>query len=207
MGCRLFLVRHGETVWNAQMRFQGHTDVPLSPRGIEQARALAARLQREKFAAFYASDLKRAVETARILAAPHGLAVETLVELRELHFGAWEGLTGEEIRNRYAREVEQWWGDPVSTRVPGGETLLEMLERTSAAVCRIVERFPGQQVVVVSHGGPIRALVARVLGMNLRDYWRLVLYNASLSILEFSSWEKGVLTLFNDCSHLERGAC
>ncbi|RKO66471.1 alpha-ribazole phosphatase [Desulfofundulus salinus] len=206
MSCRIYLVRHGETIWNAEFRFQGHSDIALSPRGLEQARALARRLRGENFSAFYSSDLQRALNTARILAEPHGLPVMALRALREINFGAWEGLTVEEIKARYARELQQWWHDPLYTRIPGGETLAEVVERVTRAVREIVERHPTGQVVVVCHGGCIRTLVGTVLGMDLNQYWRLGVNNACLSILEFSSWEKGILTLFNDCSHLEKGA-
>ncbi|SHI45660.1 Histidine phosphatase superfamily (branch 1) [Desulfofundulus thermosubterraneus DSM 16057] len=121
MSCRIYLVRHGETIWNAELRFQGHSDTALSPRGLEQARALARRLRGENFSAFYASDLQRALNTARILAEPHGLPVVPLKALREINFGAWEGLTVAEIKNRYPRELQQWWHDPLHTRVPGGK--------------------------------------------------------------------------------------
>ncbi|MGB9804330.1 alpha-ribazole phosphatase [Desulfofundulus sp.] len=205
MSCRIYLVRHGETIWNAQFRFQGHSDIALSPRGLEQARALAARLSGESFTAFYSSDLQRALDTARILAEPHGLPVVTLKALREINFGVWEGLTVAEIQNSYARELQEWWQNPLHTRIPGGETLAEVADRVTGGVREIVERHSDGQVVVVCHGGCIRTLVGSVLGMDLNQYWRLGVNNACLSILEFYSWEKGILTLFNDCSHLEKG--
>ncbi len=206
MSCRIYLVRHGETVWNARLKFQGHSDIALSQRGLEQARALARRLSGENFSAFYTSDLQRAMTTARILAEPHGLPVVPLADLREINFGAWEGLTVAEIKARYARELQQWWDGPLHTRIPGGETLGEVAERVTRAVREIVEKHPAEQVVVVCHGGCIRTLVGTVLGMDLNQYWRLGVDNACLSILEFPSWEKGILTLFNDCSHLVKEA-
>jgi len=199
---RIFLVRHGETEWNAGLRFQGHRDVPLSPRGVEQARALAARLAGEHFAAVYASDLGRAVETAAVIAAPHNLPVRRLPGLREINFGAWEGLTVNEIRARYDEELRRWWEQPADTRIPGGETLAEVAVRVSAAVKEIVAAHPDRQVLVVCHGGPIQVIVSTVLGMQLDQYWRLRPGNASLSVLDFPDWERGMLTLFNDCSHL-----
>ncbi|WP_151191739.1 alpha-ribazole phosphatase [Desulfotomaculum copahuensis] len=205
MFLRIFLVRHGETAWNAKLRFQGHVDVPLSGRGREQARALAVRLEKENFAAAYASDLGRAVETAGILTVPHNLAVQQLTGLREINFGAWEGLTAEQIRARYDKEIRQWWDKPLQTRIPGGETLSEVAARVTAEIRRIVENRPGEQVLVVCHGGPIRTIVASILGMDLNQYWRLRLDNACLSIIDFPAWDRGMLTLFNDCSHLAGG--
>lgn len=202
MSCRIYLVRHGETEWNALMKFQGQTDVPLSDRGRQQAGLLGERLAGEKFQGFYASDLTRAYETAAIISRHHGLNIETIPELRELNFGAWEGLTNKEIKESFADEVKRWWENPLSTRIPGGETLGEMVERSVVAVKKIVERHNGENVVVVSHGGAIRSIVGSVLGMDLNKYWRLRLDNACLNIIDFPEWEKGILMLFNDCSHL-----
>jgi len=202
MSCRVYFIRHGETEWNALMKFQGQTDVPLSDRGRRQAELLGKRLAGEKFKGFYASDLKRAYETAEIISNHHGLPIETVPELRELNFGAWEGLTNKEISTSFAEELKRWWDKPLSTRIPGGETLGEMVERSVAAIKKIVERHNGENVVVVSHGGAIRSIIGSVLEMDLNKYWRLRLDNACLNIIDFPVWEKGILMLFNDCSHL-----
>jgi len=197
-------VRHGETAWNAGLKFQGHTDVPLSQRGIEQAGSLARRLNNRKFTAFYASDLTRAIETAEIVAVPHGMTVEPVPALREVNFGSWEGLTFKEIKERFTELAQRWWDNPMDIPVPEGETLAELALRVNGAVRWIVEHhLDGQEVVVVSHGGPIRTIIATVLGMDLNYYWRLRLDNACLNIIDFSSSDSGVLALFNDRSHLE----
>lgn len=204
MGCRLYLVRHGETAWNSEMKFQGHSNVPLSERGRAQARLLARRLANNPITAFYASDLKRAYETAMILAEPHGLPVEPLDSLREMNFGVWEGLTMSEIKEKGGGLAERWWSDPLHTRIPAGETLKDLACRVNETISRIIRRYlNGQEVVVVSHGGPIRAFIATTLGMNLNFYWRLRLDNACLNIIEFRDIDQGILVLFNDCSHLE----
>jgi alpha-ribazole phosphatase/probable phosphoglycerate mutase len=204
LGCRLYLVRHGETDWNVREKFQGHSNVPLSERGREQARSLAKRLAKRKLAAFFASDLQRALETASILAAPHGLRVETVDSLREMNFGVWEGRTVQEIRENCRELAERWWSNPVDTCLPEGETLKELACRVNDAIARIVGRFQNdEEVVVVSHGGPLRAAIATVLGMDLKLYWRLRLDNASLSRIDFRSPGEGILVLLNDRSHLE----
>jgi alpha-ribazole phosphatase/probable phosphoglycerate mutase len=198
------LVRHGETAWNAGLKFQGHTDVPLSQRGIEQAGSLARRLNNRKFTAFYASDLTRAIETAEIVAVPHGLAVKPVPALREVNFGSWEGLTFKEIKERFTELAQRWCDNPMDIPVPEGETLAELALRVNGAVRWILEHhLDGQEVVVVSHGGPIRIIIATMLGMDLNQYWRLRLDNACLNIIDFSSSDSGVLALFNDRSHLE----
>lgn len=202
MSCRLILVRHGETAWNKELRFQGHTDIPLNTQGEEQARSLSLRLATIRFDAVYASDLKRARMTADILVAAHTLPVQELTELREINFGQWEGLTIKEIQARYDREIKDWWSSPLTTRVPGGETFAEVVNRNMDAVKYIFSRHPDGQVLVVAHGGAIRSIIGSVLGIDLNQYWRLRQDNTALNIIELPEWGKGILILFNDCSHL-----
>ncbi|MGQ9558206.1 MAG: alpha-ribazole phosphatase [Desulfurispora sp.] len=202
-GCRVYLVRHGETVWNKDRRFQGHTDIALSERGMEQARALSLRLSKQKIAAVYASDLQRALQTAEVLARPHALPVQACPELRELHFGHWEGLTFHEMQEGYPAELKAWWNSPLDTAVPGSqETLRSMAGRVSGIVSQLVKRHLGNSILVVCHGGPVRALVAEALQMDLNQHWRLRQDNAALNILEYYPPDKAILTLFNDRSHL-----
>jgi alpha-ribazole phosphatase/probable phosphoglycerate mutase len=186
------------------MKFQGHSNVPLSERGRNQARLLARRLSKNKITAFYASDLQRAYETAKILAEPHGLPVETLDSLREMNFGAWEGLTMKEIWERCGDLAARWWGDPLNICVPEGETLQDLAFRVNKVINWITQRYMHrQEVVLVSHGGPIRIIIATILGMDLNFYWRLQLDNACVNIIDFKELNKNILVLFNDCSHLE----
>jgi broad specificity phosphatase PhoE len=147
----IFLARHGETDWNAERRVQGHTDRPLNETGLAQARALAAALASEPLDAVYASDLVRAYETARIVAEPRGLEVTVVPELREKHFGTWEGLTDQEILERFPDARGRSWGD--------AETSEELAERVRAAVLEIASEHEDGHVLVVSHGGPLRAVL------------------------------------------------
>jgi len=137
----LLLVRHGETDWNAERRWQGHADVPLNARGLEQAQALADQLAADPVYVIYSSDLSRARDTATIVG--ERLSVDVLVDadLREIDVGPIEGLTAEE-----ARSFERWQGEPKE----------EHAERVLRAVQRIAERHPGQRVLVVTHGGSLR---------------------------------------------------
>ena len=147
----LLLVRHGETDWNAEGKLQGHTDRPLNDYGRRQAQALADRLAGESIDAVYASDLSRARETAEILGKKLGLTVAVDPDLREKNWGNWEGLTSDE---RLHIEFE-------------GETSEAHRDRTLSAVQRIVERHPGERVVVVTHGGSLRRIQAAVSGFAL----------------------------------------
>ena len=146
----LLLVRHGETDWNRDPRVQGHTDTPLNPAGLAQADALASTLSSTPIDAVYSSDLVRARDTAVAVAGIHGLSVEVDVDLREKNFGTWEGLTDVEITERFPSAVRGTWGD--------GETTAQVAERAVRAIRRIQERHAHGTVLVVSHGGTLRAI-------------------------------------------------
>ena len=147
----ILLVRHGETDWNVERRVQGHSDRPLNDTGIAQAAALVEELADEQIDAVYTSDLARAFDTASGVAASRGLQVVALPELREKHFGTWEGLTDVEIRERFPQALTGPWGD--------GETSDELAERVLAALRSIAADHPGERVLVVTHGGPVRAVL------------------------------------------------
>src|SRR5215475_15428626 len=126
---RFLLIRHAATAWTAQGRFQGQTDIPLSPHGRRQATALAQRLMTETLHVLCASDLQRTWETAQTIAAPHALRVHAEPRLREMAFGRWEGLTYAEIQQQDAESLATWEHDQLHRSPPGGETLLQMTER------------------------------------------------------------------------------
>jgi alpha-ribazole phosphatase/probable phosphoglycerate mutase len=177
----IFLARHGESDWNAANRFQGHSDRPLTDLGRRQAEALADAVGHEKVDAIYSSPLIRALETARIVGARTGLGVLEDPDLREVDTGGWSGLSRQEVQERFPEGFERWvsggagWED--------GESYEEMAARTLRAVRRIAEAHPGGRVLVVSHGGPIRAIQAAASGMDIHEYRRLkpVEPNARLS--------------------------
>ena len=183
----IYLARHGESDWNAANRFQGHSDRPLTDLGREQARGLAGLVAAENVEAIYASPLSRALETARIVAARTGLAVVEDEGLREVDTGSWSGLSRAEVQERYPEGFERWtsggagWED--------GESYEEMAERVLAAVNRIAAAHPGGRVLLVSHGGPIRAIQAAAEGMAINEYRRLrpVEPNARLTAVTFEN--------------------
>ena len=159
----LLLSRHGETDWNRSHRWQGFTGPPLNETGRRQARELAARLHR--IDAIYSSDSERARETAEIVAARLGLPVTQDRRLREVNFGEWEGLTRQEINERYAGAFSRW--DACELAEPaGGESDAAMAERVLHALSEIAERHGDDRVLVVTSGGPIRAVQAHVAGIE-----------------------------------------
>jgi broad specificity phosphatase PhoE len=163
----LLLVRHGETDWNRDRRFQGHADPPLNETGREQARALAAELAGEGIELVYTSDLVRARETAEIVATLLGASVLPVRELREIDVGEWEGLTWPEIEERYPEGARSWRERGYGWE--SGETYDQLGERVVAALRRIAGDHPEQRLLVVGHGGTIRATRAFIEGVSVPE--------------------------------------
>lgn len=179
---RLLLARHGQSISNALRRFQGAQDVALSPLGVRQAEALRRTLGRRRIAHVYASPLERARRTAEIATAGLGVPLTVVDDLRELSLGQWEGCTVEEIRTGPGDPYARWVRDPVQCPPPGGEPLPEVQARVVSAMATIATAHPnGEDVLVVSHGGVISALLAHWLGLPLSSIWRLTIANCSLS--------------------------
>ena len=161
----ILLARHGETDWNRERRWQGRSDLPLNERGREQARALAEKLEPVPLSAVYASDLRRAYETALVVAKTKGLAVTPMRELREVDVGSWTGLSYDEVKERFGdayREMRRRTGRGWE----GGETYAEMGGRVVEAVRRLARAHPSATVLVVTHSGPIRTVRAHALGLD-----------------------------------------
>lgn len=198
---RLILVRHGETAWNAEKRYQGQTDVPLNETGQQQAAALGQRLAEEEIHAIYASDLQRAWETATVVAEPHGLPAHSEPRLREIDFGVWDGLTHAEIEQRYPQALAAWRANPLSVAPPEGENMGQVATRVRAALEDIASAHQEQTVLLAAHGGTLQVLLCLTLGLAPRARWQFRTSVASLS--ELRLYEDGaVLTRLNDSSHL-----
>ena len=200
---RLYLIRHGDTVYNREGRYQGRMDVELSTLGKEQAQALGRRLADTPFTAIYASDLKRAQETAAIIAAYHNLPVRVEPDLRERDFGAWEGFTFAEIEERYPEEAKNWLQDPLRTEIPGAEGFGNLQRRVTKAIERIQASHPEEEVAIVSHGGCILAFLAHVLELGDDAMLRIRVDNASLNVVDYYG-QTPVLSLLNDTCHQDQ---
>ena len=202
---RLLLIRHGQSEANAEGRLQGHLDSPLSEQGRAQAQALARRLQGEgwQIAAFYASDLRRAAETADILAAHLGLPVAYDARLREYDYGPLNGLTWAEIEALggqigLALRLEAEW-----PTIPGAEEMEAFRARVTAALDDIRARHQdGDTAAIVAHGGSLSMLLAHLLGLPPRRPGPFRLSNASLSVVEFHARGPRLIRL-NDTCHLQ----
>jgi broad specificity phosphatase PhoE len=199
---RIFVIRHGATTLSAEDRFAGATDVPLSDEGREQAARLALRLKSESVAAVYASPMGRTMETAQIIAEPHGHDVQTRDGLREISHGHWEQMTRHEVEEQFPREAAAWEEDPYTFAPAGGESGLAVTARALPVLLEIVRTHPAQKVVVVSHKATIRLLLSSLLGFDPRRYRDNLDQNpAALNIVDFKDPVRARLTLFNDTSH------
>ena len=200
---RLWLVRHGATLWNSEQRFCGHSDVPLSEEGLAQAHWLARYLQGQHISTLYTSDLLRARQTAEMIATP-SIQIEVSSAWREIAFGAWEGLTYEQITQQFPSHLE-FFSHPLSASPPDGESLQALMQRVQAAfleLARVASTPEEGDIVLVSHGGPLRVLLSMVLAMPLEQQWRLRLAPGSLSAIDFlpiidDTMPVATLALFN----------
>jgi broad specificity phosphatase PhoE len=177
----IHLARHGETDWNRELRWQGHSDPPLNALGRRQARALAEALHGTSLAAVYSSDLARASETAEIVANRLDLPVKVEPALREIDVGSWEGLTLTEIEARFPEAVARWEQEGAHGW-EGGESHDQMAHRVRAAVQSIAAKHEGDELLVVTHGGPIRALKAFAAGLDYPRDRRSVPYTENCEV-------------------------
>ncbi|HTS01184.1 MAG TPA: histidine phosphatase family protein [Thermoanaerobaculia bacterium] len=202
MATRVFLVRHGTTTLTAEDRFAGETEVDLSDEGRAQLRHLAARLAHEPLAAVYASPMRRTLESARILAEPHGRSVLPVDGFREVSHGRWEARTRAEVEALWPDEYASWESDPYTFAPKGGETGLAVTARALPALVSLVTKHAGRSFLVVSHKATIRLLLSALIGFDPRTYRdRLDQSPACLNILDFKGPSQARLTLFNDVSH------
>ncbi len=198
MTVQLYLVRHGETDWNAQRRRLGQTDVPLNEVGRQQAQALARRLRPYAFDAVYSSDLARARETAA-MALPD-LQPQLSPDLRELNFGIFEGLTYDEARSQHPQELADWEADS-DHPPPQGESLSLLAQRVGRFLDHVQSVHADQHVLVVGHGGSLRLLICLALNLAPARQWSFQIDHASLSILSLYAGG-ATLTLLNDTAHV-----
>ncbi|MDR3574238.1 MAG: histidine phosphatase family protein [Anaerolineaceae bacterium] len=181
----LWLVRHGQTDWNLEGRFQGQSDVPLNAAGLAQAEELAAELGGRKFSAVYSSDLKRAYQTAEIIARRVGLSVKVDRRLREICQGEWEGLLLAEVRQRYNQDFSVPYRDTTHSRAPGGESVIEVTERLTRAADDIALAFPAQPVLLISHGLALAALICTAANLPLSEVYSHIPDNAYPLVVEW----------------------
>jgi broad specificity phosphatase PhoE len=201
---RYILIRHGESVWNGERRIQGNQDPALSSRGRRQADLVAARISAhlpKAAAAIYTSPLRRAAETAERIGWAIGLPVIPEPDLREMCLGTWEGMTVPEIQVAFPGSYERWLADPLAHPAPGGENLEAFARRVTGAFDRMRAAHPGTDLILVSHGGAIKALVCHVLEVPIRSLFRIKQDNTAVNIVDVDDATRRV-ALVNDTCHL-----
>lgn len=207
----VYLVRHGQTTYNVERRFQGQIDVPLSEEGEKQAGAVAdwLALQPVSFSALYSSDLLRALETARAIGARIGLIPQPESALREIHVGEWQGLASDEIEARFPGQLAGWRDQAPGFRVPGGETTAELQWRMLNWYRQAISAHQGQAIIVVSHGMALGSLIVGLNEWDLSDRERMAQVrhgNTGVSVLLADhAGNRSRTLLINSLAHLEDG--
>jgi phosphoserine phosphatase len=198
----IVLIRHGETAWNAGETFRGRKDIPLNKTGVRQAQLLGEYLWKEKIDVIYASPLQRAVKTAEAVAAHHGLAVNIIENLNDMDFGEWEGLTVAEVQNRYEEDYRDWLDTPEQVRIPGGESLGTVEDRTLPFLQEAVTRLGEGKIVLVSHRVVLKVIICSLLTLGNAGFWNIRLDNAAITRFTFDG-SRAILTGHNDTSFLK----
>lgn len=196
-----FLLRHGQTPMSVQKRYAGRSDTPLTEVGLQQAAAAAKRFASAGLDLIVASPLLRAVRTAEEIAGVTGTPLITDEGFRETDFGAWEGLTFAEVRERWPAELTTWLADP-DAPPPDGESFAAVSTRVTAALRRVLANRNRQRILIVSHVTPIKTLVAAALLAPPAALFRMHLDVAALSEIDWYADGPAVLRSFNDTSHL-----
>ena len=199
---RVYIVRHGETEWNAQGRIQGHTDVSMSERGRQQARALARRLAGISFDVVFSSDLSRTRETAEIILGERKTPRHATPLLREYHKGVFEGLTVHEYSKRYPELYLASLVNDLDFAPTGGESIRQTSARLAAFVAQLRAHHLDDDVLVVGHGGSLRSAIVALMDLPLEANWKFIMGNCALSIFDAYP-DNAVMRLYNDTSHLD----
>jgi probable phosphoglycerate mutase len=171
---KIILTRHGHVEWIVPERFRGRADLPLTEQGVDEARAASRRIGATwRVAAVYASPMTRSVRTGRIIGGPFSLDAQPMDALIDIDYGQWQGLTPDEARARWPEEVDLWYRRPDLVRIPGGESLQDVLARAADALRHVVDRHPEEAVVLVGHDSVNRVILLHALELPLSRYWHL----------------------------------
>jgi broad specificity phosphatase PhoE len=171
---RLFLIRHGNTVdEETKSVYKGRTDIPLSRTGILRMHGAAAFLSAFRLDRIYTSTLSRSIDSGKIIAAIQGIDIEVAPAFDEVDFGAWEGLSFDEIKERYPEAFRQWFKDPATYPPPQGESFRNAQKRSMGRLKKIISEHGGEQIGIVAHGGILRIMIFAILGMRLHKIFRV----------------------------------
>jgi len=197
----VYLVRHGQTAWNAQLIFRGRRDIELNEQGRREARAIAQALKNKHLDAIYPSPLTRAVETARPVAALLHREIEPVQGLTDINYGDWEGVSHSEIKTRYPDLLATWEKEPDLVRFPHGETLDEVRERSYGVLGSLAEKHAVESILIISHRVVNKVLLCAMLGLSNAHFWNIKQDTGCINLIEYTS-QGLILCLLNDTCHL-----
>lgn len=200
---KIYLTRHGETEWNRERRTQGWKNSNLTRKGIESAKRLGNSLKNIDFACIYSSPLGRALDTAKHIRGDRDIGIKINDSLKEMGFGAWEGMIDTEIQEQYPEELHNYWNEPHLFEPVGGESYDELINRVRRVLDNIISSSPGENVLVVTHAAVIKAIYVIIKNTSLENFWDMpYVYGTCLSIIEVTGKETR-FTLEADISHLD----
>ena len=202
---KLILVRHGETDWLKERRYQGSTDVPLNPKGLKQARALARFLKHTRPAAIYISELKRTLQTAQPLLKIVKQKPCVEARLNEISFGRWEGYSYAEVEHLYGEAVRRWYTPKRSSKPHGGESFKSLDLRTGLFLEDLMKKHKNAEnpCIIIAHGGPIRMILVRLFYWPMKTFWDIRIDPASISVVDIHR-ERNEIMLLNGQGHLKK---
>ncbi|MBS4536252.1 histidine phosphatase family protein [Clostridium sp. D2Q-14] len=192
---KLYLIRHGETIWNKIGIIQGQADISLTKKGEKQAFLVSNKLKDANIRHIYSSDLNRAYDTAKIIAKNLDISVSKKEELREINFGAWQGFTIKYIKKAYNKEYEIWRNEPYLLTIPKGESLIKVQERVMRFINRLDESHKYNNILIVSHSVVIKVIILGLLDLDLVTYRKFSISNCGLTIIEFIEKRKVIKCL------------
>jgi len=197
---RLVLIRHGETDYNCEKKYCGFSNPTLNKRGLWQAHKLFEKLKAITIEKVYASSLKRAMMTAKIIFPQQ--EIEAVEDLCEMNFGIFEGLAYDVIIKKHSQIYQSWINNPEKVKIPKGEGLIDLDKRVNETLSKIILQNQDKTIAAISHGGAIRTILCRVLKLPLRAFWQVKQDTAAVNIIDYTKQTEPVLILNNDVSHL-----
>ena len=198
----VILVRHGQTAWNREERFRGRADIPLDEYGMRQAEATGRRIAAEWLpTTIYSSPLSRAVKTAEAIANPFNLTVNTHTGLVDIDYGDWQGLSPDEVRQKWSSTLDGWYNAPHLIRIPGGETLDDLRKRAMETVSSLASQHSSETIVLVGHTVINRIILLGVLGLGNERFWYIKQETCAINTFEAHDGQF-ILSLMNETSHL-----
>ncbi len=199
---QLFLVRHGETDWNATEIFRGRFDIELNQRGIEQALLTSKAFDNVPLDVVYSSPLSRAYDTASQIARQHGLQVAIEASLTDIDYGAWQGVSHEQVKNECPGLYQLWNTAPQKVRFEGGESLDDVRKRAADFLGKLAGRHPGQNVVAVSHRVFNKVVLCYILGLDNSHFWKIRQDTCAINVIEHTGLQGFMIRHLNETNHI-----